>query len=239
MSIQVAPEIIKPTAANIELVEGDKLHISCTVSGNPKPSIAWTKGKESLQADVESGRIKLDSSEENNAFSLTIDNCLASDAGVYTLKAKNLVGEASCASQVTIFTLPRVVKPLGLASSSAPVVKSEVESGDILIGKISVNEKSQLKVECQIAGVPKPTITWFQSLDEIKPGGAFKIESKQDMYALSIKDCSNKEKGLYKVHAENSVGSVITQMYVDINNAPVVVECLTNTELVLEETCMC
>jgi hypothetical protein len=218
------------------LIEGEKCEFNCIITGNPKPTITWTKTKASIQEDVDSGRIVLKPLEAENSYSLIIDKSLATDAGQFVIKAKNPIGEVSSTSQLAVLTPPKLVKPLALATSSAPVITSEVESGDVMISKISVNEKSQVRIECQIAGIPKPNIKWLKSEEEIKNGDKFKLENKQDTYALSIKDFSNKEKGLYKVVAENSVGTVMTQMFVDINNVPSFTKPLANMEIVFGET---
>lgn len=122
-----------------------------------------------------------------------------------------------------------------MATSTVPVVKSEVESDDGSITKLSVNEKTQIKIDFQVSGNPKPTVKWFLNDEELKTTDKFKFETKQDMYAMTIKDCSLKEKGAYYVLAENSIGQVKDKMYLDINSIPSITKPLTNTELALIE----
>lgn len=136
---------------------------------------------------------------------------------------------------MVVLTPPKFVKNLGLGQSSSPVITSEVETEETTITKLSVNEKSQIKIDCQITGLPKPAIKWLRNDDEIKTNEKYKFETKQDTYALLIKDCSFKEKGAYVVIAENSVGTVRNKIYIDINTIPSFVKPVSNTELVLEE----
>lgn len=122
-----------------------------------------------------------------------------------------------------------------MATSTVPVVKSEVESDEGSITKLSVNEKTQIKIDCQVSGNPKPSVKWFLNDEELKTTDKFKFETKQDMYAITIKDCSLKEKGAYYLLAENSIGQVKDKIYLDINSIPSITKPLTNTELVLIE----
>ena len=151
------------------------------------------------------------------------------------VKAKNILGEVSSTSQVTVLTKPKFVKPACLSSSSAPALTTDFDFNDIVIPKLCVNEKSQLKLECQVNGTPKPIVKWFQDDDELKNNDKYKLESKQDLSYLNIKDVSLREKGYYKVVAENSIGTAVCRILIDINSIPVFLKGLSNTEIVFEE----
>ncbi len=179
--------------------------------------------------------MRVETVEEENSYSLIIENCLATDSGAFSLKAKNLLAEVSTNSLLTVQSPPAFVKELSLASSSSPTTTSSVEIGNLTLTKISTNDKSQLKLECQVTGFPKPTIKWFKNDDEIKTNEKFKLENKLENYSLLIKDCSNKEKGFYKVIAENTVGSETSQIIVDVNNMPSFIKSLSNVDVILGE----
>ena len=161
--------------------------MTCLVKGNPKPAITWIKNKVPIsQEDLDSGRVKLESNEEDSSYSLIIEKVLSTDNGSYILKAKNTIAEVSSNSQVVVLSPPIFVKPLALGLCSTPALTSEIQYADSTITKISVNEKSQLKVECQLSGNPKPTIKWLKDDDELKTGDKFKFESRQENYGLNI-----------------------------------------------------
>lgn len=229
----VAPEIIQPLNPSIELIEGEKLDLQSIIVGNPTPSITWIKNKVSIQDQIDSGHIRVESNENN--FSLKIDEIQSTDSGTYVLKAKNPIGEVSTQCQLNVLSKPKFVKPLSLATSNVSVVQSEVESDDGPIKKLSVNEKTQIKIDCQVSGNPKPSIKWFLNDEELKTTDKFKFETKQEMFAMTIKDCSLKEKGAYYVLAENSIGQVKEKIYLDINSIPSITKPLANTELVLQD----
>lgn len=165
---------------------------------------------------------------------MIIDKAIATDTGTFLLKAKNLIGECTSNCQLTVLIPPKFVKPLSLASSTAPVNITEIDE-EVPITKLSVNEKSQIKIDCQITGLPKPNVKWLRNDMDIKNDDKLKLENKQEMYSLSVKDCSIKEKGAYVVVAENDIGTAKNKIYVDINNIPAFVKGLSNSEIELKE----
>lgn len=104
-----------------------------------------------------------------------------------------------------------------------------------MVTKLSANEKSQIKIECQITGLPKPSVKWLRNDIDLKNDDKLKLENKQEIYALSIKDLSIKEKGAYVAIAENEIGTAKNKIYVDINNIPVLIKGLSNVEYELKE----
>lgn len=86
-----------------------------------------------------------------------------------------------------------------------------------------------------MTGLPKPVIKWLKNDVEIKNDDKFKQENKQELYTLSIKDFSIKEKGSYVVLAENEIGKAMNKIYIDINSIPVVVKGLANSEVQMQE----
>lgn len=164
---------------------------------------------------------------------MTIDKVLATDAGTFLLKAKNPIGECTSTCQLTVLVPPKFVKPLALASSTAPVTITEIDE-DVPVTKLAVNEKSQVKIECQVTGLPKPAVKWLRNDMDVKSDDKLKLENKQEVYAISIKDFSIKEKGAYVVVAENEIGTAKNKIYVDINSIPILVKGLVNTEVELQ-----
>jgi titin len=90
-----------------------------------------------------------------------------------------------------------------------------------------------LKIECQLNGQPKPTVKWYKNTDELLNNEKFKLENKQDTYTLTIKDCSFKERGLYRVEAQNNCGVSISKLFIEVNTLPVIVKGLSNSEVTL------
>lgn len=98
MNIQQAPKFVQPIQPCV-VVEGDTCTFSAVVSGDPIPDVAWLKEKQDLvlterhvvQADPATGRC-----------SLTIRTCSAADTGVYSCRASNTSGRATCTANVVV-----------------------------------------------------------------------------------------------------------------------------------------
>ncbi|PFX19584.1 Netrin receptor DCC [Stylophora pistillata] len=87
VNVQFAPEISKQTRNNI-FVKGENVIFSCSVEGNPTPSVVWTKNGEDLDVTANS-RLKL--SSKNNDCCLEIAEVHLSDSGLYICVANNSV----------------------------------------------------------------------------------------------------------------------------------------------------
>ena len=80
------PEI-SPLPRMIQRMEGEKLTIFCNASGNPLPTISWTKDGNSVDTS--------NSSRRNLSYEgkqLTVTNVSREDNGVYRCVAENSLG---------------------------------------------------------------------------------------------------------------------------------------------------
>ncbi len=196
------------------------------------PVITWSKVKSSINDDITKERIKLVQNDQDSSYSLVIEKLLPTDTGSFQLKAKNPLGEVTSTCVLTVNTFPFFKKEL--TTTAKDVIKSQVEKDEDIITKFLVNEKSTLKIECQLDGLPKPTAKWFFGDSEITSSDRFKLESKQDNYYLTIKDLNLNAKGLYRCEGTNNVGKTTSNIIIDLNTIPVVSKPLENTEIVLE-----
>ena len=86
MFFLVAPEIsIHPR--NVTIVRGDNVTFSCSVVGNPTPSVVWEKDRKDLNVTGNS-RFNLSSRNKFN-HSLEIAEVHRSDSGQYRCVAEN------------------------------------------------------------------------------------------------------------------------------------------------------
>ena len=99
--------------------EEQNVSITCTATGQPQPSITWSRAF---------GSFPEDRSEVTNE-SLTIYSLTKRDRGIYICKAENILGSASDTSQLTIFSRlrfkgrpPQQVTPIIGSSVHLPCV---------------------------------------------------------------------------------------------------------------------
>ncbi|CAJ0939623.1 unnamed protein product, partial [Mesorhabditis belari] len=75
---------------NLSVTEGEEIHLECVIVGKPEPEVVWVKEDTNIRED---NRIRFDFLGDR--CSLIISNSQQNDSGLYTVKAKNSLGEAS------------------------------------------------------------------------------------------------------------------------------------------------
>ena len=127
----VAPHIL--LSSKVRAQWGQNITIGCTATGQPQPSITWSKSVGGLPKDR----------NEVTQGNLTIYKVAEKDWGTYICKAENILGSTTALVQLTIFSRlwfrvhpPQEVTPL--------------------IG-------SNLRLPCVAESDPKPTITWTKN----------------------------------------------------------------------------
>ncbi|KAL9975102.1 hypothetical protein ACROYT_G012218 [Oculina patagonica] len=131
LTVQFAPQIRLSSSALLA-EEEQNVFIACTATGQPQPSITWSKSVGSLPED---------STEEKNG-TLTIYSVTKKDRGTYICKAENILGSATNTAQLMIFSRLRFkVRPT-----------QEVTS---VIG-------SSVHLPCVAESDLRPIITWIK-----------------------------------------------------------------------------
>ena len=80
---------IEDFATSLEFNEGEKLVLSCLVSGHPKPAISWFKNHHEISFKAFDRKVLLG---QNN--SLIIFNLTDKDEAIYSCRASNSKGSA-------------------------------------------------------------------------------------------------------------------------------------------------
>ena len=77
--------------------DGNKLIFECSLAANPIPSIEWWRGEEQLNESDGRTFFKITPSNEDNSYnvSLTLDDVVETDAGLYRVVARNASGEVA------------------------------------------------------------------------------------------------------------------------------------------------
>jgi hypothetical protein len=77
--------------------DGNKLIFECSLAASPQPSIEWWRGDEQLNESDGRTFFKIAPSSETNSYnvSLTLDDVVETDAGLYRIVARNTSGEVA------------------------------------------------------------------------------------------------------------------------------------------------
>ncbi|KAM9212162.1 hemicentin-1 [Dugong dugon] len=162
LTVQEPPKVtVMPK--NQSFTGGSEVSIMCSVTGYPKPKIAWTVNDMFI---VGSHRYRITSDG-----TLFIKNAVPKDAGVYGCLASNLAGTDKQTSTLRYTEAPKLM-----------VVQSELL---VALGDTTV-------MECKTSGVPPPQVKWFKGDLELRPStflvidpllGLLKIQETQDLDA--------------------------------------------------------
>ncbi|XP_069754607.1 myotilin-like isoform X2 [Narcine bancroftii] len=177
--------------------------IDCKVSGLPPPELMWYLNGQPVEQDM--GHKMLVSGK--GVHSLIIDAVTASDAGQYECIAINRAGQSR-------FTVHLEVKVRGIVKAPEFIYKLQnsraVEGGNV-------------KLECQVAGEPRPIIFWRKDHEMIKHSTErIRIyHTNEGKFGLEIFPVDKSDGGWYTVSAQNEAGSTICTARLDIAAWPV------------------
>ncbi|XP_029048165.2 obscurin-like isoform X4 [Osmia bicornis bicornis] len=160
---------------------GGSAMLELQIRGYPKPDIKWTKDGQEI---VAGGRYKY-LWEDEESMSLVIKKVTAKDAGVYTVRAKNELGEDTTQIELIVKSAPKIIK----------------KQGD-LTGIIE--ETTTMTV--QIEATPAPEVKWYKDGQEIKEDNRISITKEEnDTYKLTISNSRLDDAGSYSIVARNEV----------------------------------
>ncbi|CAK8691082.1 unnamed protein product [Clavelina lepadiformis] len=145
--VQRPPEVAISPSDRSTFSLGGTIHIDCTASGLPEPTIEWLRGSTYL---LDIGKIRI----ARDGRYIEIVNAHQEDEGLYTCKATNRAGMDS-ASVRWVFT-------------EAPVVT--IPETEML-----VLEDTRTTLRCSANGIPKPAIKWTKDGREIVTGKLYEV----------------------------------------------------------------
>ncbi|XP_061842088.1 hemicentin-1 [Nerophis lumbriciformis] len=175
--------------------EGVAITLSCETSGVPKPTVAWSKGRQLLPRD--SASLQADP----NGY-LHIPHPTTDDAGIYVCTASSSVGYASREIQLSVNTMPEIMG----VSGHDKTVKMVAEVG------------TEVVLPCEAQGSPSPLVTWSRNGHPIPPVTAgFTVLPSGSLKIVDVRLIDSK---LYTCTAENPAGNVSLSYNLQIQDKP-------------------
>ncbi|XP_067207809.1 obscurin isoform X2 [Linepithema humile] len=179
-----------------EVNVGGSAMLDLQVKGYPKPDIKWTKDGQEI---VAGGRIKY-LWEDEESLSLVIKQVTAKDAGVYTITAKNDLGEDSTQIELIVKSAPKITK----------------KQSDMMI---LIDETGTMTV--QVEATPAPEVTWYKDGQLIQESDRIKIAKEgSETYKLVIKNAKLTDEGSYSIVARNDINQTTEIWRVGIKCPP-------------------
>ncbi|XP_062847132.1 obscurin isoform X3 [Trichomycterus rosablanca] len=181
-----APRFLtRPKAFSLSV--GRDATLSCTVVGNPVPSVIWEKDKLHITTG---GRFK--TVEDGDVYRLTIYDLMLEDSGQYMCRAKNNVGEAYAAVTLKV-GLP------GTVMDRAPVFTVKPVSTRVGLG-------GDVTFYCRVVAHPTPNFDWEKDGLYLGETNRIKITSDSDTSSVRIQSVRSMDSGTYTCRTQNSIG---------------------------------
>ncbi|XP_028512556.1 uncharacterized protein LOC110231383 isoform X2 [Exaiptasia diaphana] len=183
------PKITKRPPSVLVTKEGDNVVIPSKASGFPNPNISWYKDNKKVDERFYA------------TGALRINNVKYEDHGVYLLKAKNFIGEATAKMKLVVNVPPRfVVRP--------PVYVAGYENWNTTM-------------QCNIFGFPAPRIEWKRALQAMSKERHIITGNR-----LVIKNTRKDDKGPYMCKGINDHGNVFSMVVLTVHPviAPAIVK---------------
>ncbi|XP_052648343.1 striated muscle preferentially expressed protein kinase isoform X3 [Harpia harpyja] len=198
---------------DVDVVEGRTARFDCMISGTPPPVVTWTHFGQPVQ-EGENVRIQRD----GGLHSLVIVHVGSEDEGQYVVTARNAHGHVECSAELYVEE-PRPSAGSQISKlEKMPSIPEEPEQAeteaecftmpDFLkpLHNLDVVESKEAVLECQVAGLPYPSITWFHNGSRIDSTDDRKMMQYKDVHRLVFTAVSHAHAGVYKSVIANKVG---------------------------------
>ncbi|XP_045626988.1 hemicentin-2 [Ursus americanus] len=164
-----------------EIVENNPAYLYCDTNAIPPPELTWYRDDQPLSAAdgvsvLQGGRV------------LQIPLVREEDAGRYSCKASNEVGEDWLHYQLLVLT--------------PPVILGDTEE---LVEEVTVNASSTVSLHCPALGNPVPTVAWLQNGLPLSPSP--RLQVLEDGQVLQVSTAEVADAASYMCVAENPAGS--------------------------------
>jgi hypothetical protein len=153
------------------------LELQC--KGFPRPEVLWKHEGKVIEPG---GRYRF-LYEDAETMTLVIKNVSQEDAGVYTITAKNELGQDDTEMKLIVRRAPKIHKPNDLFAPAGEAFKMDIE----------------------ISGMPEPTSKFFKDGKEIVEDDRIKIHRAGEYYLIKFSECRLSDSGVYSAEAKNDL----------------------------------
>ncbi|XP_045723886.1 striated muscle preferentially expressed protein kinase isoform X3 [Mirounga angustirostris] len=196
---------------DVEVLEGRAAHFDCKISGTPPPSVTWTHFGHPVE---ESENLRL--RQEGGLHSLHITHVGSEDEGLYAVSATNTHGQAQCSAQLYVEEPRTAATGPSSKLEKMPSIPEEPEQGELErlsmpdflrpLQDLDVGLAKEAMLECQVTGLPYPTISWFHNGHRIQSSDDRRMTQYRDVHRLVFPAVGPQHAGVYKSVIANKLG---------------------------------
>ncbi|KFO28580.1 Hemicentin-1 [Fukomys damarensis] len=199
VNIWVPPSIYgSDELVQLIVTEGNLITLVCESSGIPPPNLIWKKKGSPVLADSV-GRVRMLSGGRQ----LQISVAKKADAGLYTCVASNVAGTTKKDYNLQVY-----IRPIITNSGSHPT-------------EIVATRGKTVSLECEVQGMPKPTVTWMKDGRPLTKGRG--AELLDDGHILQLKNILVSDTGRYVCVAMNVAGMSDKKYDLNVHVSPSIV----------------
>ncbi|XP_059963330.1 striated muscle preferentially expressed protein kinase isoform X10 [Mesoplodon densirostris] len=196
---------------DVEVLEGRAARFDCKISGSPPPSVTWTQFGRPVE---ESENLRL--RQEGGLHSLHIAHVGSEDEGLYEVSATNAHGQAHCSAQLYVEEPRTPATGPSSKLEKMPSIPEEPEQGELErlsmpdflrpLQDLDVGLAKEAMLECQVTGLPYPTISWFHNGHRIQSSDDRRMTQYRDVHRLVFPSVGPQHAGVYKSVIANKLG---------------------------------
>ncbi|KAG8517174.1 Hemicentin-1 [Galemys pyrenaicus] len=199
VNIWVSPSIHgSDELAHLTVIEGNLISLLCESSGIPPANLMWKKKGSPVLTDS-AGRVRILSGGRQ----LQISIAEKSDSGLYTCVASNVAGTAKKDYNLQVYIRPTISN-----SGSHPT-------------EIVVTRGKSVSLECEVQGIPQPTVTWMKDGRPLTKGRGMEILDEGRV--LQLKNIHVSDTGRYVCVAANEAGMTDRKYDLSVHTIPSII----------------
>ncbi|CAG9533738.1 unnamed protein product [Cercopithifilaria johnstoni] len=195
---ELMPPLFTDEIGELEIQEGEKAELKCTVVGNPKPEVTWMRNGVVINID-NTHFFKKD--DETGKQTLIIANVNKEDFGIYTCVATNTIGTAEIAGKIKF---PKYGFEKMQMEEVKPMFIEPLETH-------TVKEGETVSIQCRVNENAKADIRWYLGDKPIEPSEHLIVRKLDDgTVKLTIENATKEDVGMYRCEAINKSGKATT-----------------------------
>ncbi|XP_063600047.1 hemicentin-1-like [Penaeus indicus] len=181
LTVQVPPVIQRANVRRqVVGVAGQSTDLLCEASGNPPPTLAWTRGNTLVTPEHPHYQVM------NGGAKLQVRELTREDTGVITCTATNPAGKDTLSYTLQVYVPPSVDEDAAK--------------------EMTVKEGNSVVLECPVTAFPAPSILWSVGGTVVGHGGRRNVDLGSDGRSLRIVRAGSENAGVYTCTASNTAG---------------------------------
>ncbi|XP_051869903.1 striated muscle preferentially expressed protein kinase isoform X2 [Pristis pectinata] len=219
------PPLFTRKLEDIFVIEGRTAHLDVKVSGTPAPTVTWMHFGEKV---VETDEVRI--VRDQGLHSLLIMHAVSENEGEYSAIAQNVHGDAFCSAELYIEEQRPVISSPMAKLEKMPSIPEEPEipenelerftMPDFIksIQNVDVTEGKDAVLECQVMGLPYPTISWYHNGQKLQSTEDRRMTQYKDIHRLVIRCVDHSHAGVYKSVIANKVGKATCYAHIYVSD---------------------